>query len=103
MVEIFITKQGSEIPPKSKDSGHEKLDFSDYFVAKIKCLNGEIKLSLVTYDFKKERWSCVRSGLEKVIEYYIVDENFNSWIKTVNNIDLDLLHEMYYAMDEEDK
>lgn len=103
MVKLFITKQGSEIPPKSKDSAHVKLEFSDYFIAKIKCINKDVKLSLVSYDFKKDKWTCVRSGHEEVLEYYVLDNGFEQWLKADEKIDLEILHSIYNAFDEEDK
>lgn len=71
MEKVFKVIKGCEIPPFSNDNVANKLNFSDEFICKAEFLNGEIKNTLVRYDFNKNRWTSIKSGLKNVIEYYI--------------------------------
>lgn len=102
-MKIFNALRGDIIPPKSKDSVSIKFDFSDEFVAKAEFSNGDIKNTLVRYDFKKNRWTSVKSGLKSVIEYYTETIGFEEWMKNVNKIDLEVHLDIYNSFDEEDK
>lgn len=102
-MKIFKVLKGDVIPIKSKDSASIRLNFSDEFVAKAEFSNGDIKNTLVRYDFKKNKWTSIKSGLKSVIEYYTETIGFEDWMKNVNKIDLEIHLDIYNSFDEEDK
>ena len=99
----FNTIKGEVIPPKSEDDVSIRFNFSDEFIAKAELSNGDIKNTLVRYDFNKNRWSSIKSGLKKVIEYYTEVNGFVEWMETQNKLCLETHLEIYNAFDEEDK
>src|SRR5690606_1484376 len=100
---IFIIKKGVEIPSFSTDKAYIHYNVSDKYLAKTIAVNGDIVFNTVMYDFKNKKWISSNSGLKEVVEYYIENDGFNKWLKEVNDINLDLLFEIYNAMDKEDK
>lgn len=100
---IFNVIKGDVIPPKTNEEPNNKLQFSAKYLAAIITLGGNKSVGVVLYDFKKNRWTSVSSGLQEVIEYYSYDEGFNKWVNSETNISLDTLSEIYNAFDEKDK
>lgn len=102
-MKIFNTIKGDIIPNFSKDEYYIKYNVSDEFIGKAEFINGDIKNVLVRYDFNKNRWSSIKSGLKKVIEYYTEVNGFVEWMETQNKLCLETHLEIYNAFDEEDK
>lgn len=101
---IFIVKKGDEIPPKSVLNFNLKNQISDWYFAQCIFQSGNIKPSIVCYDYKNQKWLSTCAGFKGVEEYYVVDENFNNWINNqVLKVDLENMLVMFNSMDEEDK
>lgn len=103
-IKIFKKISGDVIPPKTEKEPYNTLQFSDKFLAKI-IVNDNECYSIISYDFKNQRWySMVSMGFQKVVEYYVEDLAFEKWLNTEpRKVDMDVLCELFDAMDEEDK
>jgi len=109
---IFKKISGDVIPPKTEKEPNNNLQFSDKFLAKI-IVNDNECYSIISYDFKKQRWCSISTGLQKVVEYYVEDLAFEKRVNEIIKVDMDVLREMFNvmdvlcemfnAMDEEDK
>ena len=69
-LKTFHVHHADEIPPVSENDFRRANRISDYFPAKIENQQGETRMSLVTYDFKNERWCSPISGVFTMVEYY---------------------------------
>lgn len=101
---IFKKISGDIVPPKTAKEPNNRLQFSDKYLAKI-TINDNECYSIISYDFNKQRWSSMVSmGMHKVVEYYVEDLAFEKWVNTeALKVDMDVLCELFDAMDEEDK
>lgn len=102
-MEIFIKIPSTVIPPKSKRTFNLHNNISDWYFANCKTVGDDICKSIVYYDFSLDKWGIVTAGKTEVVEYYIRDERFEYWMQKVNKIDIELMYELFNAMDDEDK
>ena len=60
----------SVIPPVAKEGWAKENNISDDYFAVVKSIGGDLVLSIVRYDHKRNRWLINRSGCVEIVEYY---------------------------------
>lgn len=74
ITKIFIVKKGDEIPPNGILNFNLKNQISDWYFAKCIFQSGNIRPSIVCYDYNKSKWLSTCAGFKGVEEYYVMDE-----------------------------
>lgn len=69
-LKTFHVHHADEIPPVSADAFRKANQISDHYPAKTKNSWGEVRFSVVSYDFKKKRWCRPLAGVFTIVEYY---------------------------------
>jgi hypothetical protein len=66
----FQVTPAEQIPPLAKEKSMIAHNCSEWYMAKIETIGGNVRFDVVTYNFTYNKWLSVTAGLKRVIEYY---------------------------------